>query len=451
MKNILLFTLGITGLLYQFYAFPGAQYLLPTLALLTIVWFLPNLSKIPRISSIVMLVAGNLIFFIEDGLSYSNWSYGFLKSMPIVALFLFVPLLQIPIELGGYTKYTERFARTKLSSPGRFYWVTAGIFFLLAPVLNLSVYRIYYDIMKTVPLSKKTITLSMQRSFTSVATWAPYFVGVGLIASYVPFKILNFLTAAIFIAFIQLLVCYLLYLWDVRSEKFVIPADFANNKDKEATKKMIGLSLWMLLLLVTIIPLEILLGKKMIVVVAIAAIFQSFFWSLFLGKAKQFMMELKPYFQQRGARVINETVFFLSAGFFAEILNRSFVGTWIANHIVYLTQTSSLFFTILLIMMVIPLLAAAGIHHMIPIIAIASTIPAEALGMPVTLYGLMFTITWGTSALISPFSPMNASVANTVDLDQFKVGPIWNAKAVLILIVVMSIVLYGLTWLPLPL
>ena len=450
MKNILLFTLGITGLLYQFYAFPGAQYLLPALAVLTIIWFLPSLSIIPRISSIVMLAAGNIIFFVEDSLHYSIWSYGFLKSLPIVTLFLFVPLLQIPIELGGYTKYTERFARSKLSSPGRFYWVTAGIFFLLAPVLNLSIYRIYYDIMKTVPLSKKTITLSMQRSFTSVATWAPYFVGVGLIASYVPFKILNFLAAAIFIAFIQLLVCYLLYLWDVRSEEFIIPASPAN-KDKEATKKMMGLSLWMLLLLVTIIPLEILLGKKMIVIVAVAAIFQSVIWSLFLGKAKQFVVELKPYFQQRGARVINEAVFFLSAGFFAEILNRSFVGAWIADHIVYLTQTSSLFFTILLIMLVIPMLAAAGIHHMIPIVAIASTIPAEALGMPVTLYGLMFTITWGTSALISPFSPMNAAVGTTVGLDQFKVGPIWNAKAVLILIVVMSLVLYGLTKLPLPL
>jgi len=446
--SVLLFTLSLAGLIYQFWEYPWGNYLLAISILLITIFILKNIKMTNRIIIIAMLVLSHLIILVERNISFDQWSYGFVKSLPIVALLLFVPLLQIPLRLGGYTKYTQRFAINKLTSPGRYYWVTAMIFFLLAPILNISVYHLYYDIIKNIPLNRKIVILGMQRSFSSVTTWAPYFIAAGIVSTYVPFKLLNFLLPAFFVGVFQLLFNYLLFCIDVRGisdrEQFNAPV---LKSDSKATKKVLAMALWIIVLMVSIIALDMVLQKGILVVVSIAAIFQALGWSVAMGKTKLFLKALVPYFKERGPRIINESIFFLSVGFFAEILNQSQIGSWIAQSITLLAANTSLYFTMLMIMLFITVLSLLGVHHMIPITAIASTIPAQALGLSVNIYAIMFTFTWSVAAVLSPFSPMTVLLSSTVNANPFEVGPVWNGKAVFILIFVVSILLYGMNML----
>ncbi len=443
MRSILLLTLAVTGLIYQFYSFPYGEYFLPFLTAVTIVAAIPHMSKIPKISSIVMLVLGHAILVLEGGIGYQAWSEAFIGMLPVASLFLFVPLLQIPVNLGGHTKYIEHFARHQLKSPGRFYFVTGIIYFLLAPFLNLSVHRLYYEMIEKVPLSKKTVVLSMQRCFVSTVIWAPYFIAMGIVSTYVSFNITDIFLPAFLLGLVQLAVSYVVFRLDIKNENFSSVEYALTGEDKRAAKKIFFLGIWIALLMVSIIPLEMILRKRMIVVVSAAAVIQSLLWSLLIGGLKPYFRELVPYFKERGLLVINEVVFFLSAGFFAKMLNHSQAGNWIAN-IALLTHNFLLPLTIFLIMSFIILLGAIGVHQMIPIAAIASAVPAGSLGLSAGIYAMLFTFTWGIAALASPFSPLNVVISNVADLSPVKVGPVWNGKVTFILMAVMSLLLYAL-------
>lgn len=78
-------------------------------ALIAFILSFPNMSRMPKIMVVILLVLSHLIYF-QSGRSYEYWSQTTIESLIYICLFVSAPLLSIPIRGGGYIEYFEQLA-----------------------------------------------------------------------------------------------------------------------------------------------------------------------------------------------------------------------------------------------------------------------------------------------------------------------------------------------------
>src|SRR5690554_426375 len=99
-RPLAILLMGITYLISQFVDHPVLPTLVSIFALITLILFLKHLSKVPRILISTLLVLTVILFATGDGLLAMVGSFG--ENAGILAIFIFVPLISIPITNGRY-------------------------------------------------------------------------------------------------------------------------------------------------------------------------------------------------------------------------------------------------------------------------------------------------------------------------------------------------------------
>lgn len=176
---------------------------------------------LPKAFGIIMLLAGTSILWSKQ-VSLDTWITSFMKNLPIISLILLVPILTIPINLGGYNEQIRRFIQQFSKKGTVLFFSISSTFFILGPILNLGSIRIVDEMIKTLKFPSEFLAKAYTRGFTSVITWSPYFASAFIVVYYLDVSLTKILPLGFVMGIVQFTFGNLLFFWE-GSNRYTMP------------------------------------------------------------------------------------------------------------------------------------------------------------------------------------------------------------------------------------
>ncbi|OLO28665.1 hypothetical protein BTR23_17270 [Alkalihalophilus pseudofirmus] len=424
----------IAFLTHTFFPFPYGNGILGFLTLFVLFILIPRTKLFPRIMSLLMLGVGFALLIVYGNIG--NWSESITLNLPLVILIMVVPLLSIPLRLGKYDRAISDFIKQYGRNPRKLYFSIMSIFFILGPIINLGSIRLIDSLLGKLNLPKEFLAKVYMRGFTSVIVWAPFFAAVLLVLFLLEVPLLHYLPFGFGLGLIQLVVASLFFYFESKRIDWSLEVG-----SKVKYRKLIELLVIFLLFFILVFSLDVLLNIKMIVIVTISSIIMAFIWSIYLKEFWSFTRNLNVYRKDTILLSANEFIMFITAGFFGAVVAGTSVGEWINSGISTLSNTSVLLM-IISIIFVTSLLAFLGVHQIVTISAIATSVSTMDGNVHSIVFALTFMSAWAVATMVSPITPVNVILVNVIKLNFIQISMKWNGLFALLMIGVYSISIY---------
>ncbi|MCM3762296.1 hypothetical protein M3212_16100 [Alkalihalobacillus oceani] len=422
-KSYLIFFMCLLYIVQFFLPSPNLQIFLSVVCLIV---FFSSLSKaqfIPRIFSFGMLITG-LSLYVGKGHSFEMISDGVLANLPLLALFVLVPLISIPMKIEGYLDSVIYFMRRIMNKPTKIYGGLTLLLFFLGPVLNLGAIKLLHGMIKDLKIHPAILVKSYLAGFSPVILWSPYIASVALVLLYLNIPISEYIPVGITLAFVQFIVGNVLFwLWIKRnklvSEQVVLhPSEEETDKNK---KKILSLFITLLLLMGIVFFMESVTHWPMMFLVCLLSIGYPLIWLIFNDRFKELKKHLKDYQIQTSTSLNNEVVLFLSAGLFGRALSGTSFAAGIQLFFVSISSVSFILFC-LTIMGTIVALTFLGVHQIVVVTVLLTQVDPSLIGITPIGFALLLMTSWSIASIISPINPLNIIVSNAVNESSISVG-----------------------------
>ena len=424
--------MGGTYLASLFFPFPYASSLVSLFALIALLSFFPYLKRVPKVLILALTVGALAMDISKEGL-YAFF-IGLQTNANVLAIFIFVPLLAIPIRQGNYLTYIEVIFSYYIKTTKGLYLfstLTAGS---IGGVMNIGSIPILYQLTDTPSFQPFTMLRikAMVRGFVLAFLWSPYFISVGLVLSYFDVTWTQLFPVGIVLTLLITLCGYLL---ERKSAEPIprnapLPEPLELHRAKQKVAELAGIvSLMTAIIMVS----EKLTGLSVLTVIPLVAIVMSFVWSLFFSTRQQLFRNYQTFFDSRVPGMGNELSLFIIAGAFGTALLNNGADEWITALLDALNITSVLLLVpLMLALMVIP--ALLGLHPVITATILAITLSDSPLFIDDHFYlSLGLLASWMATTLISPFSGLNLLLAALSRRSPFEISLKHNAGFALML------------------
>ncbi|MBP1931249.1 hypothetical protein [Ammoniphilus resinae] len=376
-----------------------------TLTWMTFIISLPFMSKLPRLLTIIMLTLGHVLFFIYGG-DFQYWQDALFQSLPFVALFVSVPLLSIPLRVGGYIEFIVTLMHRFKERPVFMHGVASLCSFLLSCFMNLGSIRIMDDLFgKSFQHNQDRFVKAVMQGFSLSAMFSPYIAGVAIVLYLLEVPIISFLLLGIILILLGVAVSIILTYMDTRnSEEIHSKTDTVEGK---ADLRIGGqLLIAFIALFMTIILVDHFLQINLVIIISLIAFTFPFLWTILIKKQRQLPDQLNNYRKQVIPNVHNESVMIVSASFFAQMVRLTPFPDYLGEGFALINHFS-LVLTLVLMLALILGLSVLGVHQILPITIFASPFFAEGIGLQPVLLALVLATGWGMSSLMAPISALN--------------------------------------------
>ncbi|MCF6094858.1 hypothetical protein L1765_12900 [Microaerobacter geothermalis] len=435
-RSGLILTIIALFFLDRFFNLPYGEKILAGLTLLVIIISIPISRGIPKIFGSLMLVIGTLILLGKDS-GIDEWAQSMIRNLPLMALIVLVPILTIPIKLGGYDSNIESITNRYRSKPNLLFLSISIVFQMIGPVVNLGSIRLIDAMLKKLKLPAEFLGKVYIRGFTSIITWSPYFAAVLLILYYVDIPLVSYLPFGILLGLLQLIIGNLLFIKEAKKIEFPEITESHENNRWKIFELIVAFSI----LTSIVFFFEYWLQMDMIMIVALSVFIFPFFWSLYLKSFRRFIQSLNYYRKYIVPGTSNEVILFLTAGFFGAVLSNTSIGLLINDGLRYLAETSILLMIILTIILT-SLLALFGVHQIVTLISVASSVIASDLGIEKVVFALLLMSAWSVSTIVSPITPVNVIVSSLINKKPLQVSLKWNGVHALLVISAHTLYIY---------
>ena len=402
--------MGGIYLLSFFIPFPYAPFLISLFALVVLVSYFPALPRMPKILISVLFTAGLLMDPSADGLQ--AFFMALQTNINLLTIFIFVPLLSIPIQQGQYLKYIEVIFAYYIKKTHHLYLFSTAAAGSIGAVMNVGTLPILYDLTDTPsfkPFDEVRLK-ALSRGFVMAFMWSPYFISMALVLSYFDVSWLQLFPIGLAITVMMMAIGFL----NERKKNTPIPKISSIESSVTlgaAKRKVFELALILLAVTAAILIIENLTGLSVLTIVPLTAIAVSVVWSLLLGTPRELFENLQGYASGKITSMGNELSIFIMAGAFGTALLNNGADDWIR----YLLETLNITHVLLLIpvmalLMTIP--SWIGIHPIITATVLAITLSNSPLFAEDHLYlGVGLFASWMLAILTSPFSGLNLLLA----------------------------------------
>lgn len=421
---------------HSFIQLPYGDMVLGLVSLLVIFTWLPYAKNMTKLLGSIMLLIGSIIL-VMNGSSLDVWIQAITQNVPIMTLIVLAPLLAIPLRIGKYDKNIESITNRYRSRPATLFASMSCVFFLLTPTINLGSIKLIHAMFEKQKFPVEFLARVYIRGFTSVITWSPYFAAVLLVLFYFDLSVKEYLPYAIVLGVVQLLLANLLFLFEHKSITF----SKIERKESEPSWKFLELFIVFFLLTMTVLLLEHIFHISMIVVVSLTVLIFPFFWSIYLRKLKGFIIGVALYKRKNLLATSNEVVLFLTAGFFGIVMSKTSIGFFLNEGVNYLLDISVLLMIFTTIVFT-GFLALIGIHQIITVTSLASSVILSQLDVNPLIFALTLLSAWSVATIVSPITPVNVIVTNLLNRSFKQVAIQWNGLYAFGVILLHTLVIY---------
>ncbi|MFD2639081.1 hypothetical protein [Piscibacillus salipiscarius] len=437
--------MGFTYLLSQFIDSDLLPILVSLFATITVMSYIPYLSKTPMILISTLLILS--VIFLLNGSGLMKLFHGMRENVGLLAIFLFVPLISLPIKNGQYLDYMNAIFNHYVKTSKQLYTYLKISILGIGSVMNLGTIPIMYHLTETSSFIdyRDTRIRALTRGFSLSFLWSPYFISIALILTY-----FNVTWVELFpFGFAFALAGFILGLFTMGSisEPIKIVESDENISIETAKRKLFELLLIIIGMTVITMTIEHFVDLSVLTIIPIMAIIVSTIWSLFYQSPKEFGKELVDYTQGRLPKMGNELSLFIAAGVFGVAILDAGASEWI----IYLIEASGINHLLILIpvlALVVNLLSFIGVHPIITNTALAITLSSSPMFEGDHLLLSIGLLTgWMLTILISPLSATNLMVGNLTGTNSVHVGLKMNWQFTIILYGVFYILMVGIYYL----
>lgn len=404
--------------------------------------FIARLSS--KVTAIILLSIGTIIFIVQQ-VETNQILLGFGQNINLITIFLVVPLLGVIISIGGYlTALKQKVQEIEKNRKAHPYALSYVLTASMGVILNLGAMPIVYRIAEESfsSFEKKKMGVVLLRAFTFCMFWSPFFVNVGLVLVLFDVSWSQIGWIGLLMALLYLMISLIFFKKisfsaeeSIRFIKDVDPID-----SHEVTKKLISLLIWSLALLTTSFLLDYLLNVNMLTIVSILALIFPLIWALSIGILVEFVQTVVQHILNSFHRLKNEIVLFISAGYFGLSLTKTEVGQVVSTFIFDMSYGSVYLMSVLIIIFCVTL-AIVGIHPVIVIIGVGSSLSPDLFNVSPAYMAIVLLISWSLATQVSPFSGSVLMTASIIKESPWNVAK-QNFLFVLLLIFIMPFVLY---------
>jgi len=440
------------------------------LMIAVIVLCLPVVTGVSRVIGYASFGLSVLLLLIYRA-PFSVWRQAFMGNLYLVALFTMVPILSIPIRRGGYYSALQDFFRSHVHSTSRYYVLVSFISAFVGVLVNLAVVPLVYQIVQASELSRnrRLMSSAISRGFTTCMIWAPTTAAVAMVLQLSGASWGRFFPLGILCGVICGIIGYVMTMVQERgsgalgqgadeelephSERsledepsiLISEADAQNPpSDNAKLHKIVELAAFSVILMVSIAVISVVTGIQTVIIVSLAALIFPFLWMGIIGRWSVLTSELKTfYFRDRLTKLSSEIVLFVGAGMFAESIAYSNLGHYIPMVLSKLVGGSAFLLSVVVIFGSV-LLSAIGVHPIIHITIIGSSLQASAFGVTPTYIALLLGVSWSMGITLAPTSPTVITLSGLASRSPVQVGLKWNGLYVLISSCVLILFLTGL-------
>ncbi|WP_338472199.1 hypothetical protein R4Z10_05490 [Niallia sp. XMNu-256] len=421
MRSYLILGMSLLFLIQYFVGEQWLQYVVVVFALLAFLGSITKADPFPRIIGLLMMTFG-FVIELSKGTGMKGISEGIFLILPLLCLLTLVPLLSIPLKLGGHFESISILLRKFLNQPKKLYAGITGILFVLGPILNLGSVRIIHDFLEELKLPSAMSARSYVVGFSTAMLWSPYFASVTLVLHYQNVAYSDYFFYGIGLSILSLILGNVLFaFWakkntlNVEVTESSIP--FTNNHRRNLYK----LILFVILLISACLAIEKVTQWSMVVIVCLLSIMVPLLMGAFAQDWKELLPPLIDFKDHTVPLMNNEIMLFMSAGMLAYALKGTSIMNGVSSFLTVLSRQSFILFAIAIVLIVF-CITFIGIHQIAAIGVLAMQLDPSELGISNLALALTLLLTWTTTTALSPFSGLNLMVSRFSSISGNKLG-----------------------------
>ena len=374
----------------------------------------------------LLLIAVGLYFMWTYQVPWSGWIKASAFNAPLISLLLTVPLLSSILYFEPYQQNLSELAVKYVLSPFRFYVVVSTLLTLLASLINLASFHFVHQLFR--PLAEKfpvkLFSSALIRGFLPNTLWSPSYISVAFIAQYVNLSWLALAPLGISLAAAG--VPLLLGLGWLEYGRASTPCSITVPESSNVSETT-RISLWKLsfqtaVLIFLIVALEQVTKKSAMVIVPLVSLIGPMMLALAYGRSEAYIAQTRDYLQHRLPLITNEIVLFTAIGFFGYALGISEIPRYIPLLINQLGLDTPLLLLPILVL-AIGLFSTIGIHPMITIAALATSLPPGSVPLSTLQIAGAYLTGYMLYSVLSPFSAATLLLGGLTRQSPVTVGP----------------------------
>lgn len=405
--------------------------------LITIIWVLPNMRGTTLYISLFLLALG-LILMLYNTPPIQVWLDSLRINLTLVSIFIVVPLLGIPVKTGGYVIALKTLFSRQINKPTFLYLGTNILTHFLSVVVNIGSISIASELTKGSDIeNNKLIANSINRGYIMAIFWSPYFSSMALVLAYLPIEWSSLLIYSFGLIVITIFLSIILDWKEIKKnnqKEAIKSVSIPENDLKIAKKKVLELAVYLILITGVVLLAEALITSvTMVFMVALASLILPFLWSLGFKRLADYKEGFKSHIYEGLPRIKKEIILFLVAGFFSGAFINANLGSLFVSTIQNIFG-SFYIGTAYFICTIIFTAALIGIHPIVFITVLVTSVQPEMIGFSPEYFALLLLFSFGISNTISPSTAVNNLLANLLNEKLINVSLRWNIKFALILI-----------------
>jgi hypothetical protein len=375
----------------------------------------------------------------RSGSHWQNYILSFGPMLDLITLFTLVPILGIPIKLGGYSGGIQRIIQKRINNSGQLYMITSGISYFFSIFMNLATLPMaYYSIRPALNLfsvenKERFMSRAITRGFAMPLLWAPVTPIVGIVISVTHVSWISILPYVVPLSILGLGMDWFI---GARKSKKMIPSvqDVSSSHETAAAiehtqmnspRRILQIFLAIIIFIAAISLAESLFHYSFLILVSLLVIPFAFSWSLFLKKGTDFGNQLLKHFQTFSISMKDQFFIFLSAGFFISTINISHTNEVLNDWILKFIQGAGVEIFMILLPLVPLAFAFLGLHPAVSLALMTGGLDIPALGLNPHILTVAMLAGAVSSFLVGPYNATLGLMSNLVKGTSYKVSN-WN-------------------------
>lgn len=473
LRSVLTFCFGIGYIANVFLAQPLLALINTIMLVLTVILsFIATKGSTRMIAAVLLFVGVFLLIYAQAPLDV--WEKALLENGYLLAMFIMVPLISLPVRYGGYNESLEALFERFGNSESRFYGLVSVMTAFLGVLVSIASVPLTCEVARSSRFAgnARVLATALSRGFITCLFWAPTTATIALSLqltgadwlSVLPFGLL-FAIVAGFIGWIMTTLrerfiarpsCTQGSL--VEGEGVRADADPDDNPSLSSEqgkgigspqpgaldhKKIAELILFSALYIVAVMLVGQCLGISIIVAVALMSILVPIIWMAAIKRMPLFKQKVKEeYVAVKLPNVKGQMILFTAAGVLASGISYSGVGEMAVTALLQVTNEGVLAVTILVMALAL-VCSAFGVHPLVYTTVIGGSLSAAQLGVSPVYLALLLAMGWALGNAVCPTSANTIAVSQLVERSPFKLALNWNVAYVL----VSTVILVALLWL----
>ena len=408
-RPVFVLGMGVMFLTSLFVEIPGIEIAIALFTALALISYLPYLSRVPLIVVIILNVTA--VIFYSIGGTMDDVIEGLLMNTAVLMIFIFVPLLAIPITSPRYLDDISALLKSSFKNTKQSYNALKFGMFSIGSVLNVGTLPILYYLTDTEQFKDHKVMrmAALNRGIALLFTWSPYFISIAVILSYFEVQWVAIAAFGLTLSAVSIIGEWFLSSTKKYKEIEKSPPEAYNKK------RIMELGAIMLSMTALIIALDIFSGFAIVNIIPIVALVLFVIWTSVIGGFPKVQKGLKSYTQERIPKMGNELLVFISAGVFGTSLLVIGFDTFLIS----MLEAAGVSHVLLLIPIFAVLTIGLSFFSVHPIITITvASLAVLSMDMDVSEHyyiAIGLLLNWTVTVNMTPFTGINllmSSLAN---------------------------------------